>query len=535
MALNSVTFLTFLAIVIFVYYIVPKRFQWFVLLVASYGFYLSSGIPQVAYIISSTLFTYGAGRWMQKIRNDFQNKLTTLGNEATKEQKQEMKKGVTRRIRTIQVLTVLVCLGVLAYVKYLNFFIGNLNDLFGFFKWDVKMPLVNVLVPLGLSYYTFNSIGYIIDIGRGKQEAEKHLGKYALFVSFFPSIVQGPLNRFCDLGEQLKQPHKISYENLKYGAQLILFGLFKKMVIADRVSAITMNVFVPSTSAYNGGQILFGVLAYSLQIYCDFSGGTDITRGAAQMMGIDLPLNFERPFFATSMADFWRRWHMSLGAWMREYVFYPVMLCKPVSKLSKTMRQRHGAYWGKMVPSVAAPMVVFFLIGIWHGLTWQYIVNGLYNALLISSSVAMTPVFQKMIKITKVDPNTFSFRLFQMLRTFVLLCISRIIVKAPSLHDAGRMIKSIFTNFDIGFITGMDGQMFKMGLSLKEIVLIMICVLALLVIGILQENGVKIRETLAKQNVVFRWAIMYLLIFAIIIFGMYGPGYDADAFIYGGF
>lgn len=535
MALNSVTFLTFLAAVVLVYYVVPKRFQWFVLLVASYGFYLSSGIPQVAYILFTTLFTYGAGRWMQSIRDKFQEKLTNLGDEVTKEQKLEMKKGVSARIHTIQVLTVLVNLGVLAYVKYLNFFIGNLNELFSLFKWDASMPFVNVLVPLGLSYYTFNSIGYLIDIGRGKQEAEKHIGKFALFVSFFPSIVQGPLNRFCDLGEQLKKPHKLEYNNIKFGAQLILWGLFKKMVIADRVSQIASHIFSADFTNYTGSHIFFGVLAYSFQIYGDFSGGTDITRGAAQMLGIDLPLNFERPFFAVSMADFWRRWHMSLGAWMREYVFYPVMLSKPVTKLSKTFRKRHGAYAGKLVPSVAAPMVVFFLIGIWHGLTWQYIVNGLYNAILISSSVAMAPVFKWMITKLKINTETFSFHLFQMLRTFGLLCISRIIVKAPSLTDAGRMIKAMFTSVDIPFITGMDGEMFTYGVSKPEMMLLFACIMVLLVIGILQENGVKIRESLAKQNVVFRWGLIYLLMFAIIIFGMYGPGYDAASFIYGNF
>ena len=175
---------------------------------------------------------------------------------------------------------------------------------------------------------------------------------------------------------------------------LILWGFFKKLVIADRVSAIALHVFSPDFEYTNGSQIFFGVLAYSFQIYCDFSGGTDITRGVAQMMGIDLPVNFERPFFATSMADFWRRWHMSLGAWMREFVFYPVMLAKPVTALSKKFRHKYGAYAAKMVPSVAAPFVVFFLIGIWHGLTWQYIANGLYNATLISGSVALVPVYE---------------------------------------------------------------------------------------------------------------------------------------------
>ena len=535
MALNSINFLLFLGAVVIAYYIAPKKYQWAVLLFASYGFYLSSGASNVFYIIGTTLITYGSGRWMQKIRDKSQEDIRALGEEATKEDKLAIKKAYGKRIHTIQVLTVLFNLGVLSYFKYLNFFLGNLNDIFTLFKWDASMPLVNIIAPLGLSYYTFNSIGYLIDIGRGKLEAEKHIGKFALFVSFFPSIVQGPLNRYCDLGKQLGKPHDFSFTNIKYGAALILWGFFKKMVIADRAAMIARTVFSPEFTDFNGSQIFFGVLAYSFQIYGDFSGGTDITRGAAQMLGIDLPLNFERPFFATSMGDFWRRWHMSLGAWMREYVFYPVMLSKPVTAVSKVFRKKYGGHIGKIVPSVAAPLVVFFLIGIWHGLTWQYIVNGLYNAILISLSVAFAPVFKKMAEVLKINTEAFSFRIFQMLRTFILLCISRIIVKAPSLPDAFSMIKSMFSSVDLGFITGSDKEIYTYGVNEEEMKILILAIATLTVVSILQECGFKIRESLAKQNIIFRWALILILLFAVLIFGVYGPEYDASSFIYGAF
>lgn len=535
MSLTSFYFLVFLFGVIVTYYLVPKKYQWCVLLAASYGFYLSSGIPQVLYIIGTTLFTYGAGRWMQKLRDDFQNQLNGLSGDVTIEQKREMKKLVNARIHRIQVYAVLANLIVLACVKYLNLFIGNINDIFSFFRWDASMPMVNILVPLGLSYYTFNSIGYLIDVGRGKHAAEKHLGKFALFVSFFPSIVQGPLFRYKDVGMQLQAPHALEYNNLKFGAQLVLWGFFKKLVIADRVAAIAATVFAPGFVDYTGSHVFVGVLAYSFQIYCDFSGGTDITRGVAQMMGIDLPVNFARPFFATSMADFWRRWHMSLGAWMREFVFYPIMLCKPVTALSKYFRKRYGSYAGKMVPSVAAPMVVFFLIGIWHNITSQYIVNGLYNAILISSSVALAPVYKKLAEKLHVNTESFAFRLFQMLRTFVLLCFSRIIVKAPSLADAMKMIKSLFTGWDLRFLTGADGMIFQYGVTDRDLILLAVSILLLLVIGILQERGVKIRKSLSRKPLVVRWSAVLALLTAVLIFGVYGPAYDARSFIYGAF
>lgn len=535
MALNSLNFLLFLGLVVIIYYAAPKKYQWAVLLLASYGFYLSSGIDHVVYILFTTIFTFLAGLFMQRLRDKNQQKIDALGEEASKEEKRELKKQVQKKVHIVQVVTVLVNLGVLAAIKCLNLVIGGLNDAFALFKWDASMPFVNIIVPLGLSYYTFNCIGYLIDLGRGKHPAEKHLGKFALFASFFPSIVQGPLFRFNDVGIQLQQPHKLDYNNLKYGAQLILWGFFKKLVIADRVAPVARTIFAEGFDYTNGSQVFFGVLMYSFQIYGDFSGGTDITRGAAQMLGIDLPVNFERPFFATSMANFWQRWHMSLGAWMREFVFFPVMLCKPVTAISKKFRKRFGPHAAKMVPSVAAPMVVFFLIGIWHGVTSQYIVNGLYNALLISSTVALTPFYEKLAKWLRINTEAFSWKLFQMLRTFTLLCISRIIVKAPSLGEAFRMIKTMFSSISLGFLSGKDGLIYTYGIDKANLIVLILAIVVLLVVGILQENGLKIREALSRQNLVFRWGMILLLLAVVIIFGVYGPEYDASAFIYGRF
>ncbi len=537
MALNSLAFLAFLALVLVVYYIVPKKVQWVVLLVASYGFYLTSGIKNVLFIIATTIFTYLSGLWMQKIRDKQQDYVKSLGDGVTKEQKREFKKIANKKIHSIQVATALVNLGVLIVIKCHGFIFDGIDKFFTLFKWDISDPLMNLIVPLGLSYYTFNSIGYLIDIGRGKHKAERNIGKFALFVSFFPSIVQGPLFRYCDVGVQLTKEHKLDYNNIKHGAQLILWGFFKKLVIADRISAISAHVFSADFVAggYNGSQVFFGVLAYSFQIYCDFSGGTDITRGAAQMMGIELPLNFERPFFATSMADFWRRWHMSLGAWMREFVFYPVMLCKPVTALSKKFRTKFGSHAGKIVPSVAAPFVVFFLIGIWHGITWQYVCNGLYNAILISSTVALTPVYNKIAKFFRINTEAFSFRLFQMLRTFTLLCISRIIVKAPSLSDAFAMIKTMFTSIDLQFLFGLNGEIFTYGVDEKNMLVLLFAIGILTVVSILQENGLKIREALDRQNLVYRWGMILALATIVLVFGIYGPQFDVSSFIYGRF
>jgi len=391
---------------------------------------------------------------------------------------------------------------------------------------------VNVIVPLGLSYYTFNSIGYLIDIGRGRLQAEEHIGKFALFLSFFPSIVQGPLFRYEDVGVQLKERHDFKYENLKFGAQLMLWGLFKKLIIADRVAIISNTVFAPGFD-FNGGQVWLAVIAYSFQIYCDFSGGIDITRGAAQMFGVNLPHNFLRPFFATSMGDFWQRWHVSLTMWMRNYVFFPVMLSKKVTTLSKFVKKHFGNDIGKLVPSVVTPFVVFFLINIWHGLGWQRVINAIYMAGLISLSVAFQPLFKKIVQKLHINTEAFSYRVFQMLRTFLLLCISRIMTKAPSFGVALEMLKAAFTDYTEIIKMFFEGRMYELGLDAGGFIVAIAAILVLLVIGILQEGGMSVRETLAKQNTVFRWAIYLLLIFSVLIFGKYGSGFDAGSFIYG--
>ena len=226
---------------------------------------------------------------------------------------------------------------------------------------------------------------------------------------------------------------------------------------------------------------------------------------------------------------------MSLGAWMREFVFYPVMLSKPVTAVSKKFRKRFGGHAGKIVPSVAAPFVVFFLMNIWHGLSAQRIANALYNALIISSSVALMPIYNKISDFLRINKESFSFRLFQILRTFGVLCISRILTKAPSMADAWKMIKAMFTSFDLDLLFGLEGQIFNYGLGQRELFVVFLALLVLLVVGILQENGMKIRDTIAQQGIIFRFAIYLCLIAVILIFGVYGPAYDAAAFIYGGY
>lgn len=535
MAYTSISFLVFLAAVLLVYYIVPKRFQWAVLLIASYTFYLFSGVAQCAFIIGTTVVTYFSALLMQKKRNAYKAKLAEIGEGITREQKQALKKQLGQQIRKVQFTSVIAVLLVLAIVKYLNYLIGNINTVFTLLKYDTTIPLVNMIVPLGISFYSFQAMGYLIDIGRGRYEAERHFGRLALFLSFFPTIVQGPINRYGDIGQQFAAEHKFDYDNFKFGAQLMLWGFFKKMVIADRAAPAVAEIFGAHYSQYNGSIYFFGMLMYALQIYCDFSGGIDIARGAAQMLGINLPQNFERPYFSTSVADYWRRWHITLGAWMREYVFYPVMLSKPVAKFSKSLRKSGKTKLAKIIPSVITSFVVFFLIGIWHGANWKYVAFGLYNASVVAGGVALAPTFKKLTEKLKINTKAFSWKLFCIVRTFLTLGISKILVKSPGLKAGLHIIKCVFTQVDLDFIFGLDGKIFTLGIDEKNMFILFVAVLILFTVSVLQENGMQVRQTLSKQNIVFRWLIYFAALIFILVFGVYGPSYSAADFIYQGY
>ncbi len=531
----SLEFLGFLIIALILYYVIPKRFQWLVLLIASYAFYIFNGIPQVAFIIISTLINYSAGLLMQKYRNAYRDSLEKLGDTVSREEKRDMKKRMSARVHTVQAVTVAIDLAVLIAVKYLPFIITNVNNVFIAANSGLRLPVINLLIPLGISFYTFMSIGYLVDVGKGKYDAERHIGKFALFVSFFPSIVQGPINRFDDVGIQLGQEHKLEYANLKNGAQLMMWGFFKKLVIAERVAPLVSNVISSDYAQYSGTVLFIALLAYSVQIYCDFSGGIDIATGAAEMFGIKLPKNFERPYFSQSVTEYWQRWHMTLGAWMKEYVFFPVMLSKPVTKLSKSFRTKFGPQAAKLVPSVIAPFVVFILIGIWHNASWQYLLFGVYNAVVVAGGVALSPLFKKMSSSIENYDTAFCWKLFRMVRTFFINLGAKLIAKAPTVAAIFVIIAKIFTDPDWDSIFGINKDFFKLGIDSKNMVVLMVAILVLFTVSFFQEKGVHVRESIAKQHVVFRWMIYIAFLAVILIFGIYGPAYDARAFIYQGF
>ena len=375
---------------------------------------------------------------------------------------------------------------------------------------------MEILLPLGISFYTFQSSGYLLDVYWKRCDAERNPVKYALFVSFFPQILQGPIGRYSRLAHQLYEPHKFEGKNITRGFERILWGFFKKMILADW-AAVFVDAIFDNPDQYSGLAI-FGVLFYTVQLYADFSGGMDVVIGIASMFGIELDENFKRPFFSISITDFWHRWHITLGTWMKDYVFYPFSLSKAMNKLGKFFKKhsktRFGKYMAKALPICLADLLIFFIVGVWHGASWKYIVYGMYNGIIMSFSSIMAPVYEKMFKITHINKTARWYRGWQIIRTFILVNISWYFDNAATLTDAFRLMGNTFKHASFS----MDAVVKMFGSQLDLIILLAGC-LVWLIISILKEKGIVIREALDRKPLIIRWAVYIALVMSVAMLG----------------
>ncbi len=530
MTINSLSFIAFVAIVAIIYFIFPKKARWVVLLVANYVFYSICSNWLIIYMLVTTLSIYLVALKMGKI--DVKTK-EIVKKEENREKKKEIKNKAKTKKKWLVAIAVIINFGILIYLKYSNFLSENINGLFNIVKIPIEIPFRQILLPLGISYYTLQAISYVIDVYRGKYLPEKHLGKLALFVSFFPQMVEGPIGRYDELGHQLYEPHKFEYTRVKFGIQLMLWGYFKKMVIADRAGLFVNEVFA-NYSQYLGIPIFFAAALYTIQIYAEFSGCIDIVRGVAQILGINMAENFKRPFFSKSVQEFWRRWHITLGTWFKDYIFYSVSFSKLTQNITTFAKKVFKtSYIAKLIPAIFALFFVWFGNGIWHGASWKYICYGMYYYVIMVLGMVFEPLMNKILKLLKINKETFSYSFMQMVRTTLFVIIGMLLFRSPDLNIFGQMFTGIFTREHLEMLS--NGKIFEIGLTQADFVVIVIGVIIMFVVGILQEQGHKLREDISKQNLPFRWILYYSIIFAIIIFGIYGPGYVATDFIYGQF
>jgi D-alanyl-lipoteichoic acid acyltransferase DltB (MBOAT superfamily) len=530
MLFTSYEFILFILILFILYYVIPKKLQWMLLLLASYVFYSFAGIGYLAYILATTLSTWFAAGRIGLLQTSQEKYLKENKEALSREDRKTYKAQIKKKQRLWLVLCMVFNFGILAVLKYSDFTILNINSVLDLLRVDKKLPLLGFVLPLGISFYTFQTMGYIIDVYRDKYPYEKNIFKLALFISFFPQLIQGPISRFDDLKESLFKEHSFDSKAISFGLQRILWGFFKKLVIADRL-LVGVNTIIRSPEEYQGVYVLVGMFLYAILLYADFTGGIDIAIGVAECFGIRLKENFERPYFSKSITEYWRRWHITLGTWFKDYMFFPISVSNFMLNLSKKSRKLFGDAIGKRIPVYIATIVVWFTTGIWHGAAWNFVVWGLLNCLVILVSQECIPLYNRFHKRFNVL-HTFWYRLFQVVRTFWLMSFLRTLDCYRNVGTTFRMYGTIFTkwNWDELFKGGLLG----FGLTIYDYIVLIPAVLIILYVS-LASRSVSYREQLAKKSLTVRYLSYFILIISILIFGAYGVGYDASQFIYSQF
>ena len=531
------------------YFIVPKRTRWIVLLVASVLFYFSWGIVLLPFIMVSSLIAYFAALKMEsKYTKEAAKENAKEGERGTKEQKSAKRKN--KRVLIVAIGLILV---ILIYVKLQNYlaevslFAGIMESISTVYDSCVaflsKIPVaslfisatdketgtLSLLYPLGISYYTLSLIGYLTDVYWKKEKAEKNYLRFFLFVIYFPKILEGPISKHRNIGSQLNEGHEFDYKRVCFGLQRVVWGYFKKLIIADRLIVLVNEVF-GNVILHMGSELLVAAVFGAVQLYCDFSGCMDIALGVSECFGITLEENFRQPFASRSAAEFWRRWHITLGAWFKDYVFMPIAVSPRLMKVTGFLRKHMGKRVGKAFSTVVPLVIVWLLTGMWHGTGANYIIWGIYWGLLIGISTVFEAEIHKLTQWLKIDTSSGGYVLFQKSRVFCLFVIGRIISIPDSLAESWYVIQSIFTSFAPWKLV--DGSLYNLGIDRPQFVVVVLAIILVGFVGSWHEKGVKIREWIAARPLPIRWLIYYAAIFAVLIFGAYGPGYDASSFIY---
>lgn len=510
MSLTSLLFTGFFLLSLGIYYCVPGRIQWVALLIFSVCFFLLSSTPYTGiYLLITIISTWLCARIIYKA----------------------LSQGKQKQAKAGLIAGIVVNLGMLVLLKYTDFLFGNFNRIFSLLYIAVRAESLGLLVPLGISFYTMQVMGYLLDVYWGIAVPPGNPLKTALFVGYYPLLTSGPITRWQQIGESLYQPHKFDSRTVSFGLQRMLWGVFKKLVISARIGILVDTIY-GDTAAYPGFYIWLATGLFMMQLYTDFSGCMDIIIGASECYGIVLPENFRTPFFSRSVQEFWQRWHISLGGWLRDYLLYPILKTDTWNRLRIWTKTRFGKKASKQFPVWFGMLFVWLSVGLWHGGGWKYILGqGLWFWSCIVLGQALEPVFKRWIEVLKINTECFSWHLFQSLRVFVLVSIGNMFFRLKSIANTFQTIKAGITcwNPEIFF----DQSLLQLGLDQKNLHVVNISLLLLLLVSVLEEREkTSVWELLEHQNLVFRWFVWFVLVFGIILLGMYGPGYDAQAFIY---
>ena len=509
MGITSFYFICFFVAILIVYYIIPKKWQWVFLLLCSIVYYLLAGNGVlILYPLVSAAVCYLGIRWIEK-NDDLKKKKVAL------------------------LISIAVNLGILFLLKYINFGINTVNGIAKLFGYQgALLRGWNLLVPLGVSFYTFSLLGYVIDVYYGIAKPQRNFGKLALYGMYFPVMISGPILKYRECGEQFFEPHPFDYEKVTRGIQRMLWGFLKKLVIAERLRVLVDTVY-GQYGSYPGTFIWIATIFYAFQLYTDFSGCMDIVLGMSESLGLVLPENFQTPFFAKSISEYWRRWHITLGVWMKDYVFYPLLRSGFFTRLNRSWKQKFGKKKGKQYTTFVAMFILWFTVGVWHGGEWKYVIgSGLLHWFYIVLEELLEPPCGKIMQKLHINSSGRGVGIIRVLRTFFLVCIGDLFFRAKSVGAAFAMLKAAVTTWNPSILW--NGALLSLGLDGIELGIAVISLLLLLLVSIMQQKG-SVRDRIAGKKLPVRWLIWYALLFYVILFGCYGPEYSAAEFIYQGF
>lgn len=494
MLFNSFHFLVFFPLVCLMYFIIPHRGRHYFLLAASYYFYMCWNPKYALLMLTSTVITYLSGLLLEHAEG--------IGEEQRR----------VRRKKLYVALSFISNLGILFFFKYFDFALDSANRILGAFGVTLVNPAFDVMLPVGISFYTFQALSYTVDVYRREIYAEKNFVKYALFVSFFPQLVAGPIERSKNLLRQISVRHTFSFEKMRSGLIRMIFGYFQKVVLADNIAILVSQVYDHYPN-YGGTEILVATLLFAVQIYCDFGGYSNIAIGAARVMGFELMENFNAPYLADSVADFWRRWHISLSTWFRDYLYIPL----------------GGNRKGKIRKYVNL-MIVFLTSGLWHGASWHFVIWGGLNGLYQVAGSVLKPLRDRLAETFLVNRQALSHRILKIISTFALIDLSWIFFRANSVTDACTMIWRIFTMQTPWVL--FDDSLYKLGIGQKQFHMILLSVGILIFTDLCRYKKISLEAILVRQGLWLRWTLYLAGIFYVLTFGAYGPVFDASSFIY---
>lgn len=539
MGYNEISYLLFfLPLVVLLYSVCPQKGRKYVLTAASWVYFWLCSKYLIVYLLATTVFIYAMGLWIGRVGDGIPENYEALARKAEKTGEitpefAAMKKKKAFH-KSLMLISVIFLFGVLLYLKYTGFFLSIVNRVTAG-SGGAPLAAPKLLVPVGLSFYTLEAVGYILEVYWKRIPAEHDFFGIALLIGFFPQTMEGPIARYGDTVKQFTGEQKLyarTGEDMGAACMRIFWGMFKKIVIADRLNTVVASLF-DGNELPHGVMVIVAAVCYTVQLYMEFSGMMDVVIGSARLVGIRLPENFRQPFFSQTASEFWRRWHITLGAWLKDYVFYPVAASKTSKELGKKVRKKHGRYAAKLVTSALALTPVWLFNGLWHGPQLNYIFYGIYYLVLLLLEQVIDPARDAFYKKTGINRHGKGATLFRILRTWLIIFTGELFFRANGLRMGAHMFRNLFHGFGVSQLW--NGSLLRLGIDKADWLAVVLGTLVVFFYDLLVERGFSIREWMARRRTPVRWACCYALIFAVVIFGAYGTGYQAVDLIYAGF